>query len=257
MKIQLLPTTFDEHGCATLQQHLPCFLLDDCVALDAGSLALAVTNAQRQSVRDVIVTHPHLDHIATLPIFIDDLFAELRQPICVYATAETIAALEQHIFNWKIFPRFTELTNDYGAVLEYQPIVLHEKFKVKHFEVTAIPVNHQIPTVGLVVSSAHKTIAFSSDTAATKDFWEAVNSLPKLDALLIECAFPNSQVGLANASHHLTPQNLSVELTKFKHDTPIFVINLKPMHREEIVREITELSLPRLQIMQVGKVYEF
>ena len=135
MKIQLLPSTFDEHGCATPQQHLPCFLFDDCLAVDAGSIALAVTDAQRQSVRDIIITHPHLDHIATLPIFVDDLFAELRQPICVYATEETIKTLEKHVFNWEIFPRFSELANDFCTVLKFKPIILREKFVIKHFEI--------------------------------------------------------------------------------------------------------------------------
>ncbi|MEP6923536.1 MAG: 3',5'-cyclic-nucleotide phosphodiesterase [Pyrinomonadaceae bacterium] len=257
MKIQFLPSSFDKLGCASQQQHLPCFLIDDCVAIDAGSLALAVTDVQRQNVRDIIITHPHLDHIATLPIFIDDLFAELRQPVCVYATPETIEALEQHIFNWKIFPRFNELTNDFGTVLEYKPIELHEKFMVKDLEIIAVPVNHQIPTVGLIVSSAQKTIAFTSDTAATENFWEFVNDLPNLNALLIECAFPNSRAELANVSNHLTPQILRRELAKFKHNCPVLVINLKPMYRSEIVNELLELSLSQLEVLQVGKVYEF
>jgi cAMP phosphodiesterase len=257
VKIKLLPSTFDEHGCATLQQHLPCFLIDDCMAIDAGSLALAVNNSQRQNVRDIIITHPHLDHVATLPIFIDDLFAELRQPIRVYATSETIETLEQHIFNWKIFPRFNELSNDFSKVLEYKPIILNKEFAVKNFKITAIPVSHQIPTVGLIVSSLERTIAFTSDTASTDYFWGFVNALPSLNALLIECAFPNSKANLAKISHHLTPQNLRLELAKFKHDCPVFIINIKPMYRTEIICELEELSLPQLKVMQVGKVYEF
>lgn len=257
MKIQFLPSTFDEQGRAALQQHLPCFLLDDCVAIDSGSLALAINDFQRQNVRDVIITHSHLDHVATLPIFIDDLFAELRQPICVYAVPETIEALEEHIFNWKIFPRFSKLSNDFGAVLEYKPICLREKFAIKHFEVTAIAVNHQIPTVGLIISANQHTIAFTSDTASTNEFWEQVNALPSLDALLIECAFPNSKSELAIISHHLTPHNLQTELAKLKHNCPIFAINLKPTYRSQIVRELEELDLARLAVLQVGKVYEF
>ena len=257
MKIQLLPSSFDESGCFSPQQHLPCFLIDDCLAIDAGSLALAVNDSQRQTVRDIIITHPHLDHIATLPIFIDDLFAELRQPVYVYAAPETIEILEQHIFNWKVFPRFNELTNDFGRVLEYKPIALNQKFTVNHFEVTAIPVNHQIPTVGLIVSSHQRTIAFTSDTAPTNDFWESVNALSKLDVLLIECAFPNSKASLAEISYHLTPHKLRLELAKLKHQCPVFIVNIKPMYRSEIIRELKQFDLPQLKIMHVGNVYDF
>jgi hypothetical protein len=47
MKLQLLPSTFDENGCASARQHLACFVVDDCVAIDAGSLAMAASPAQK------------------------------------------------------------------------------------------------------------------------------------------------------------------------------------------------------------------
>ncbi|HEV7844485.1 MAG TPA: MBL fold metallo-hydrolase, partial [Pyrinomonadaceae bacterium] len=105
MKIQLLPSTLDGAGQATPDQRLTCYVIDDRVAVDAGSIALSLTPAQRNSVRDIIVTHPHMDHIATLPIFIDDLFGELTEPIRIHATQEVIDALEQDIFNWTVYPR--------------------------------------------------------------------------------------------------------------------------------------------------------
>jgi cAMP phosphodiesterase len=257
LKIQLLPSTIDEKGCATAQQHLPCFLIDDTAAIDAGSLALALSDVQRKNVRDIIITHPHLDHIATLPIFIDDLFADLRAPVCIHAAPETIDVLEEHIFNWKVFPRFSELTNDYGAaVMEYSPIKPDEEFSIKHLRFTPVAVSHQIPTVGFVISDGEKTVAFTSDTAETEHFWEFVNALPSLDALFIECAFPNSKAELARVSHHLTPNTLKNELAKFKHTSQIFAINLKPMYRAEIVGELQELNIANLEVFQVGKVYK-
>ena len=74
MRIKLLPSTFDAQGVATLEQRLTCFVIDDCVAIDAGSIAIALNSEQRSRVRDIIVTHPHMDHVASLPIFIDDLY---------------------------------------------------------------------------------------------------------------------------------------------------------------------------------------
>ena len=122
MRVQLLPSTFDSQGHATSEQRLTCFLIDECVAVDAGSLALALTTEQRAAVRDIIVTHPHMDHIASLPIFIDDLFETLQSPVRVYATPEVIDLLERDIFNWNVYPRFSELKNEYGPVMEYVPI---------------------------------------------------------------------------------------------------------------------------------------
>lgn len=256
MKIQLLPSSFDENGRAAARQHLPCFLIDDCAAIDAGSLALAVSDEQRQTVRDIVLTHAHLDHIATLPSFIDDLFEDLRQPVCVHALSETIETLETHIFNWQVFPRFSELCNDFGAVLQYKPFVPHKPFPVKHLEFAAVPVNHQVATVGFVVSDKRKTVAFTSDTAESDDFWTTINALPALDALFVECAFPDSKAELARVSHHLTPRVLRAELGKLKHRCPIFAINLKPAYYNEIAREILALNLPELAILPVGRDIE-
>jgi glyoxylase-like metal-dependent hydrolase (beta-lactamase superfamily II) len=81
VRVQLLPSTFDAQGVANLEQRLTCFLIDDRVAVDAGSIAIASNNEQRIKVRDIIVTHPHMDHIASLPIYIDDLYPSLQEPM--------------------------------------------------------------------------------------------------------------------------------------------------------------------------------
>src|SRR5258705_12339140 len=182
MRVQLLPSTFDSQGHATSEQRLTCFLVDECVAIDAGSIALALTTEQRAKVRDIIVTHPHMDHIASLPIFIDDLFETLESPVRVFATEEVIGLLERDIFNWNVYPRFSELKNEFGPVMEYVPIPKGEAFKVGHLTVTAGAVNHIVPTVGLVVSDGKSTVAFSPDTSEPDKFESVVNRELGLDA---------------------------------------------------------------------------
>src|SRR5512132_3961249 len=202
MRVQLLPSTFDSQGHATSEQRLTCFLIDECVAVDAGSIALALTTEQRQKVRDIIVTHPHMDHIASLPIFIDDLFPALKDPVRIYATPEVIELLERDIFNWNVYPRFSELKNDFGPVMEYVPIPAGKEFKVAHLTVTAVAVNHIVPHIGLVSSDGSSPVAFSADTAETEDFWTLVNGSSRMDAILIEAAFPDSMSELAEVTRH-------------------------------------------------------
>lgn len=258
MRIQLLPSTFDGHGHATLEQRLTCYLIDDCVAVDAGSLGIALTPDQRQTVRDIIVTHPHMDHIASLPIFIDDLFPILKDPIRVHATKEVIELLERDVFNWNVYPRFSELKNDYGPVMEYVPIPRGREFKLAHLTITAWPVNHIVPTVGLIVSDGKSTIAFSSDTAETEELWEAINQIAHVDALLIEASFPNSMAKLAEVSTHFTPQTLGKELGKLHHNgLDILAVHLKPAYREKIIEELNGLAIPKLKVMEPGKTYSW
>lgn len=256
MRIQLLPSTFDANGHATLEQRLTCFLIDSRVAIDAGSIAIALTAQQRLDVRDIIVTHPHMDHIASLPIFIDDLYATLRQPMRVHATPEVIELLEKDVFNWNVYPRFSELQNDYGPVMEYVPIPVGRPFRVAHLTVEAIPVNHIVPTIGLIVADDQTSVAFSSDTAETDDFWKAVNGMEHLDALLIEASFPNEMSKLAEVSRHFTPASLGEELKKLSHNgMDILAVHLKPTYRDTIISQLNDLKIPKLSVMEPGRTY--
>ncbi|HEX8774355.1 MAG TPA: 3',5'-cyclic-nucleotide phosphodiesterase [Pyrinomonadaceae bacterium] len=258
MKIQLLPSTFDEQGRATPEQRLTCFLIDDRVTVDAGSIGIALSDNQRGTVRDVIVTHPHMDHIASLPIFIDDLFGFLTEPIRVHATEDVIETLERDIFNWVVYPRFSELSNEHGPVMKYVPFRTGEEFKVGHLRVTAVPVNHIVSTVGLIVSDEKTTVAFSSDTYETEEFWELVNRTKSLDALLIEASFPNNMAKLAEVSRHFTPALLKKELRKLNHNgLDILAVHLKPAYRDTVVSELEALEIPRLSVMEPGRVYEW
>ena len=258
MRVQLLPSTFDAQGVANLEQRLTCFLIDDCVAVDAGSIAIALTNEQRSKVKDIIITHPHMDHVASLPIFIDDLYPSLQEPMRVHATPEVIQLLERDIFNWNLYPRFSDLKNDYGPVMEYVPIPIGKPFTVAHLNVVAVPVNHIVPTVGLVVSDGQKSVAFSSDTAETDEFWKILNEMKDLDALLIEASFPNRMAKLAEVSRHFTPASLGQELKKLNHNgMDIMAVHLKATYRDEIIAQLNALNIPKLSAMEPGRVYEW
>jgi cAMP phosphodiesterase len=256
MRVQLLPSTFDSQGQATSDQRLTCFLIDECVAVDAGSIALALTAEQRAQVRDIIVTHPHMDHIASLPIFIDDLFETLTSPVRIYATPEVIDLLERDIFNWNVYPRFSEIKNEYGPVMEYIPIPTGEAFRIAHLTVIAVPVNHIVPTVGLVVADGKSIVAFSSDTAETDAFWDQINRGPRLDALLVETSFPDSMAKLAEVSRHFTPASLERDLRKLNYNgLEILAVHIKPAYRQLVIDELKALNIPRLGVMEPGKTY--
>ena len=258
LKIQLLPSSFDAAGRATLAQRLTCFLIDDRVTVDAGSIGLALTEAQRRTVRDVIVTHPHMDHIASLPIFVDDLFGELTEPIRIHGTQEVIDLLERDVFNDNVYPRFAQLQNQHGRVMTYVPFECGEEFSIAHLRITAVHVNHIVPTVGLLVSDGKSTVAFSSDTSETEELWTMVNRAPRLDALFIEASFPNAMHELAQVSKHLTPEMLSHELQKLNHNgIDILAVHLKPAHRQKLIEEIKALGIEKLSVMEAGRVYEW
>jgi ribonuclease BN (tRNA processing enzyme) len=256
MKIQLLPSTFDGRGGVSAEQRLTCYLIDDRVAIDAGSLALGLLPHQRAWVRDIVVTHAHMDHVATLPIFIDDLFSSLEEPVRVHAPEEIIMLLERDVFNWSIYPRFFELHNGRSKVLEYVHVRPDEEFAVAHLRMTPVLVNHTVPTVGLVVTDGEKTVVFSSDTAPTDELWAEANRRAKIDAVFIEASLPDEMAELAKISGHLTPAALAGEVGKLRHtDFDVLAVHIKPNHREEVARQLAALNGTRVTVMEPGRDY--
>jgi len=256
VKVQLLPSSFDG-SCPSQRQHLTCFVIDDSVAIDAGSLAMAANPVQQEQVRDIVLTHAHLDHIAGLPLFIDDLFSILTEPVTVHAVQDVIETLERDVFNWSVYPRFSELANAHGPVLKYEPFGTAEEFTVRHLTLRAVEVNHKVPSSGFLISDTRSTIALSGDTAGTQGIWNLVNSAESISAILVECAFPDELNDLANVSYHLTPSRMKLELEKCDRNCPVYVVNLKPMFRERIMEQIAALKLDSVQVLEVGREYKW
>ncbi len=258
MKLEILPSTFERDGAAARRQHLTTLVIDDMVAIDAGSLAVGCTERQRQTIRDVVISHAHLDHVAGLPLFVDDLFATLEEPVRVYAAAEVIAVLEEHIFNWSVYPRFSELENDFGPVLRYTMFTPGREFELKGYTILPIEVNHKVPSCGFIINDGSATIALTGDTAPTEVFWERVNGLDRLDAVLVECAFPDELNDLALTSHHLTPKVLAQEIEKLdRTDCEILITNIKPAYRDQVCSELAALKMDRLDVIRVGRQYSW
>ncbi|MEO5858900.1 MAG: 3',5'-cyclic-nucleotide phosphodiesterase [Pyrinomonadaceae bacterium] len=257
MKLKLLPSSFDEDGAASPRQHLTCFVVNGSVAVDAGSLAMAVTPAERSAIKDIVITHAHLDHIAGLPLFIDDQFSELTEAVRIHATAEVIEVLERDVFNWSVYPKFSELENRNGKVMEYIPFVQGGTFKVGELLFESVEVNHRVPCSGFVISDDSCSIAITGDTANMDSFWSSLASR-RISALLIECAFPDELAELAEMSCHLTPSTLAAELEKFQDpESDVFIINIKPSYRESVLKEISSLAISRIKDLEVGRIYEW
>jgi cAMP phosphodiesterase len=258
VRIKLLPSSFDIDGRILPAQRLTSYVLDNVLAVDAGSLALGMSDFQRQHLRDIVITHSHIDHIATLPVLIDELFGSLEAPLRIHATPEVIELLERDIFNDMTYPRLSKLSNSHGPVIRYCPLPLGKPVRITHFQITAVAVNHPVPTVGLRVSDTHSTVIFGSDSAETDDIWALANQSPNLKAVLVEASYPNHLEALARDSGHLTPASLKTELKKLQvKNLHILAVGLKPSYRETIAEELAALGDARIRVMDPGKEYLF
>ncbi len=235
---------------------MTAFLVNDTVALDAGWLTGALTLEEQERVKDIFISHSHLDHTATLPFLIDNNFSAEGFSLRIYAIAEVIKAMKDHLFNNLTWPDFSRLPNDFSPVLRLVEIEAEKPTEINGLEITPVRVSHLVSTTGFVVDDGKSVMAFSSDTGPTERFWEYINDIDRLAAVITETSFPNKLQHIADVSGHLTPQTLGEELKKLKRDVPVYLYGFKPRHLETIENEVKSLGHAGVEILEQGKTYD-
>ena len=234
------------------------FLVDHDILLDAGTGAADLSVAELAAIDHVFLTHPHLDHIATLPLMIDTVADRRRRPLMVYGTEAVLAILRQHIFNGTIWPDFSELPSPDKPFMRYQTIEPGQTLSLDSRHFTALPVDHTVPAVGYRLYSGAASLVFSGDTGICDAFWQAVNRIDNLKHLIIECAFSNREQGLAMRSKHLCPALLATELRKLEGQCDIHITHLKPGQIELTMEEIEHcLGDFKPGMLQNSQLFEF
>lgn len=221
--------------------HTTSLLVDEDILIDAGTGVGNLTLAEMARVRHIFITHSHLDHIAGIPLMVDSIFGQIHEPIVIHASAETIAALGKHIFNWVIWPDFTQLPTAGHGVIRYEQMSPYEVLTLGARQIRMIPVNHVVAGVGYAIESAGKVAAFTGDTTTNDSFWAALNEYASVEVLIAECAFANQEQDLCRKAHHYCPDLLAADLGKLRHRPRTFLTHLKPGAEAQIEHECRQL----------------
>lgn len=227
------------------------FLVDDDILIDAGTGVGDLSLEEMRRIKHIFISHSHLDHIVSLPLLADTLFDDLvDQPLVIHALPETILALQEHIFNWVIWPDFTSLPDRANAVLKMEAMLAGSVLEISGRQIEMISVNHSVPAVGYRVEAEGKSFAFSGDTTSNDNLWACLNKHDSLDLLFIESAFADEEVTLAEVSFHYCPQLLAKDLPRLKHKTRVCITHLKPGSEQQIMRQC-KAALPDWDIHQL------
>lgn len=232
-------------------------LVDDDILLDAGTGVGELKLSQLLKIEHVFITHSHVDHIACLPLLIDAVMTRRDRPITVYATDDTLQALQAHIFNWSVWPDFTQLPSPDSPSLCFSRVEVGKTVDLGNCRITPIPASHTIPTVGFHLETSKASLAYCGDTTLCDPLWATVNTIKNLRYLIIETAFDDSKLQLARIAGHLCPTLLVAELEKFQRPAEIYVSHMKPGLSETIMREIVRSTRDRSpQELRRGQVLE-
>ena len=254
MRIQYLPSTIGE---ATPSMYLTTFLVNDVLAVDAGVLGYWRSTEDQARVTDVIITHSHLDHVGSLPIFLSNVYDGKRPPVRVYMTEPTRAAVERHVFDGTTWAQLSVLLNAEPPLLQIHVLDAEGSRTICGVKVTSMSVDHPVPTIGVILEDEHGSVAISSDTGPTKGFWECCKKAKNLQAVFLECSLPNEFETQAISWGHLTPKLMARELAKLDRPVRTFAVHLKASCHDQVVRELSELKLPHLEIVKPGETYVF
>jgi len=254
VKIRVLGCHGSEQWVTGGTNHHCCgFLINDTLLLDAGTISAALTLQEQLNIRDILLTHVHFDHVQGLPPFADNISHDIKESVTIRGTSDVVTGLRTHVFNNAIFPDFFALPHG-RPVFTARIVEPRQPLQLAGLTITAIPVNHLVPTVGFLIREGDRSILYSGDTYATEELWQVASRDATLKAAFIETSLPNEMAALALASKHLTPSLLRQEVGKLNRaDLPLYIYHMKPSHASTIERQLHDLRLPHLRILTEGQ----
>jgi Cft2 family RNA processing exonuclease len=232
-------------------------LLDTDILIDAGTGVGDLSVAELTSIDHVFVTHSHMDHVTSIPFLVDTVGGMRNKPITLHATRETLHILREHLFNWKLWPDFSQIPDSRNPVLRYSDIELGKTVNIGARKITPLPANHVVPAVGFQLDSGNTSLVFTGDTTTNDALWPYVNRITNLRYLIIETALSDREHSLAVASKHLCPTLLADELAKLKRSPDIYITHLKPREADLIMEEIASKVAERCpQMLRNNQVFD-
>jgi ribonuclease Z len=156
-----LPDSQREHTHFVIQEGRRVVMVD-CACNPVLRLHQAGISAL--DLTDLILTHFHPDHVSGAPLLLMEMWLIGRKtPLTVYGLADPLDRLEQvmDLYHWERWPEFYPLQLVRLPMQAACPVL-----KDDQLQISAWPVQHLIPTIGLRVEFQHgqRVLAYSCDT---------------------------------------------------------------------------------------------
>ncbi|ALO47341.1 3',5'-cyclic-nucleotide phosphodiesterase [Pseudohongiella spirulinae] len=238
-------------------EYTTCLLLDGHTLIDAGTGLGTLSQQELGAIRNVFITHSHLDHICCLPLLIDNLYGNLTDTLNVYASADVILALKTHIFNWSIWPDFSQLPSPDKPSLRYHERSPGVATQLGELTITPFMVPHVVPTQGYAIESPTGRFVYCADSSLSTELITAIRNFGPITCLLLECALADEFQLLADQSAHLTPAYVMSIIEQLEPSpSRILITHLKPSQAAVIRQQLSNFDAP-IEIVHSGDVYEF
>lgn len=235
------------HQCETLNRRLTTILVDEVLAVDAGSLAGGLTLEEQFRVMNVLITHQHWDHVKDLAGFGFNLLGG-HETATIFCTEQVRQVVESCLLNPQYWMDFFAGPDPDRPVYRQQRVDPGSQFMVGPYQVLSVPVNHSVPTMGYQITdrSGRKLYYTSDNGPGCGQFWLAAQP----DVLITECTYSNVEAEAAAQHGHLCPSHLEAALETFSagrgYLPRVVLVHVNPFHQERIQIEVAEVA-KRLQ----------
>jgi len=230
------------HNCESQKLRLISLLIDEVLAIDAGSLTSSLSFEAQQKLKAVLLTHEHYDHIRDVPAISMNFYLE-NATINIYATQPVYDALSTYLLNGELYPKFLEKPEN-KPTIRFTIIEPGKSEQIAGYSILALPVNHPVPTVGYQVTSPDgKAVFYTGDSGpGLTDCWKHIS--PQL--LIAEVTASDRFKEAAGNGGHLTPTLLKQELITFRelkgYLPRVITVHMSPGLEAEIKTEIATVA---------------
>jgi cAMP phosphodiesterase len=142
------------HGGETPRHRTSAFVLDERLAIDAGSLTSGLDLKSQFRLSACLISHAHLDHMRDLATIADNRCQAECEPLIVGATRSTIRAIKKHFFNNLIWPDFSEIPSKTRPTVRFVELKPEVKTQIGDYVVRSVLVAHTIESAGFIVLTA-------------------------------------------------------------------------------------------------------
>jgi len=230
------------HQSESNEYHFTSILVDEKLAIDAGSLATGLSLVDQRKVQNVLITHRHWDHVKDLAGF---GFNRLNNgPIDVYCTDEVHQILTANLLSPDYWLNFFDGPDPTSPVFRPHNVESNCPFVVAQYQVVAIPINHSVPTLGYqIIDSDGRSLYYTGDNGpGCGQHWVAARP----DVLITEVTYSNALAEEARRFFHLCPSQLKAALQVFHvargYFPRVIAVHLNPNYESDIRQEIASLA---------------
>lgn len=239
------------HQSESQQTGFTSMVVDEVLAIDAGSLTSRLSLDEQLKLESLLLTHRHWDHVKDVAGFGFNLFSRLMagldpSVVNLYGLADVRQILRRNLLATDYWLDFFNPLDSGRPVLRFHEVDENTEFDAGAYRIRTIPSNHTVPTIGFqITNSVGRKLLYTSDNGpGSGENWK----IARPDLLITECTYSNAQraVDSGRMHGHLCPSQLAIELETFGRAhgylPNVVVLHLNPLYVADIRRELLEVA---------------